>query len=133
MRSTLLLSGRIHLGFLLIPGFLVSVTVVGIQRWHSSERDRRADVHLLRGLLLTPVLVGAVLGLGITLLVYGRLLFSGNGGEVVAFVMVIGLALAVIVVNGAVVLTSLLTSLLSGYFAVEMAVLVSTSITSDRA
>lgn len=120
VRSTLLLSERIHLGFLLIPGVLVSVIVVGLQRWRSDERDRRADAHLLRALLLTPVLVGAALGLGIALLVYGRLLFSDSGGEILSFVMVLGLALAVIVVNGVVVLASLAASAFVGYLVVEV-------------
>lgn len=131
VRSTLLLSDRVHVGFLLIPGFSVSVGVVGVQRWRSLERDRRADIHLLRRLLLTPVLVGATLGLSIALLLYGRLLFSGDGGEMLSFVMLLGLALAVIIVNGAVVLASLAVSASVGYLTVEAAVAVLTLATTD--
>lgn len=119
VRSTLLLSERIHSGFLLIPGFLVSVGVLGVQRWRSPGHDRRADAHLLRGLLLTPVLVGAALGAGIAVLVYGRSLFSGSGGEILSFVMILGLALAVIIVNGVVVLVSVAASAFVGYLVVE--------------
>lgn len=121
VRSTLLLSERVHVGFLLIPGFLVGVTVLGIQRWQSAERGRRIDARLLRGLILTPVLVGAALGLGIALLVYGRLLVSGNGGEIIAFALTLGLALFVVVVNGAVVLASVAASVSAGYLLVEAA------------
>ncbi|WP_458207403.1 hypothetical protein [Haladaptatus sp. NG-SE-30] len=116
--STGLLPETIHLGFLVLPGFVVSVAVVGFHRWHSSERDRRTDASLLLVLIMIPVLIGAVVGIGLSLLVFGRLLFSGGIGEVVSFVLVLILTLAVILVNGVVMLAAIAIGALAGYLVV---------------